>query len=86
MENTLWANTVLASGCAVGVVIYTGGDTRSVMNTTTPRSKARDPPHSVQCMLYIIDSVLYVYIVLAVCIHMIFHDHTADWFGRPGDQ
>ncbi|XP_064393299.1 probable phospholipid-transporting ATPase IIA isoform X2 [Halichondria panicea] len=39
VENTLWANTVLASGCAVGVVIYTGGDTRSVMNTTTPRSK-----------------------------------------------
>ncbi len=39
VENTLWANTVLASGCAVGVVIYTGADTRSVMNTTTPSSK-----------------------------------------------
>lgn len=42
VENTLWANTVLASGTAVGVVIYTGSETRSVMNTSTPRSKVRD--------------------------------------------
>ena len=41
VENALWANTVLASGNAVGVVIYTGADTRSVMNTTSPRSKVR---------------------------------------------
>ena len=39
VENTLWANTVLASGSAMGVVIYTGSETRSVMNTSTPRSK-----------------------------------------------
>lgn len=39
VENTLWANTVLASGTAVGVVIYTGRETRSVMNTSSPRSK-----------------------------------------------
>ncbi len=35
----LWANTVLASGSAVGVVVYTGRETRSVMNTTLPESK-----------------------------------------------
>lgn len=39
MENTLWANTVLAAGNAVGVVVYTGKETRSVMNNSMPRSK-----------------------------------------------
>jgi phospholipid-translocating ATPase len=38
VENTLWANTVLAAGNAVGVVIYTGRETRSVMNNSMPRS------------------------------------------------
>ena len=38
-ENALWANTVLAAGRAVGVVIYTGRDTRSVMNTSHPQTK-----------------------------------------------
>ncbi|RWS09915.1 phospholipid-transporting ATPase IIB-like protein [Dinothrombium tinctorium] len=39
IENTLWANTVIASGTAIGVVIYTGPETRSVMNNLEPRSK-----------------------------------------------
>lgn len=39
IENTLWANTVVASGTALGVVIYTGCETRSVMNTSQPKSK-----------------------------------------------
>ena len=39
LENTLWANTVLASGSAWGVVIYTGTETRSGMNVAKPSSK-----------------------------------------------
>ncbi|RWS27168.1 phospholipid-transporting ATPase IIB-like protein [Leptotrombidium deliense] len=39
IQNTLWANTVIASGTAIGVVIYTGAETRSVMNNLDPRSK-----------------------------------------------
>ena len=39
VENTLWMNTVLASGHALGVVIYTGKDTRAVMNTSAPQTK-----------------------------------------------
>lgn len=39
IENTLWANTVVANGRASGVVIYTGSETRSVMNNSSPRSK-----------------------------------------------
>ncbi|KAF7723368.1 putative aminophospholipid-translocase [Apophysomyces ossiformis] len=39
VENTMWTNTVLASGSAVGFVIYTGKDTRAVMNTNHPETK-----------------------------------------------
>ena len=39
VENTLWMNTVLASGTALGVVVYTGRDTRAVMNTSSPKTK-----------------------------------------------
>jgi phospholipid-translocating ATPase len=39
-ENVLWANTVLASGSAVGFVIYTGPETRAVMNTSHPQTKS----------------------------------------------
>ncbi|KAL8983535.1 MAG: hypothetical protein Q9205_002247 [Flavoplaca limonia] len=40
IENTAWANTVLASNAAVwGVVLYTGSQTRQAMSTTPPRSK-----------------------------------------------
>uniref|UniRef100_A0A803YDT0 Phospholipid-transporting ATPase n=1 Tax=Meleagris gallopavo TaxID=9103 RepID=A0A803YDT0_MELGA len=38
-ENTLWASTVVASGTVIGVVIYTGKETRSVMNTSNPKNK-----------------------------------------------
>ncbi|CEI97152.1 Putative Aminophospholipid-transporting P-type ATPase [Rhizopus microsporus] len=39
IENTMWTNTVLASGSAIGFVIYTGKDTRAVMNTNHPKTK-----------------------------------------------
>ncbi|KAF8228738.1 phospholipid-translocating P-type ATPase [Tricholoma matsutake] len=38
-ENVLWSNTVLAAGSAVGFVIYTGAETRAVMNTSHPETK-----------------------------------------------
>lgn len=40
LENTLWANTVLAStGYILGLVLYTGAETRAQMNSKMPRSK-----------------------------------------------
>ncbi|VVT48785.1 uncharacterized protein SAPINGB_P001950 [Magnusiomyces paraingens] len=38
-DNTLWANTVLATGSAIGCVIYTGTDTRQALNTSKARAK-----------------------------------------------
>ncbi|KAK7086285.1 ATP synthase subunit 9 [Halocaridina rubra] len=39
VENTVWAGTVVASGRLLGLVVYTGCETRSVMNNAAPRSK-----------------------------------------------
>jgi phospholipid-translocating ATPase len=40
LENTLWANTVLASpGYILGMIVHTGLETRMAMNISTPRQK-----------------------------------------------
>ena len=39
IENTVWSGTVVASGRLLGVVVYTGTETRAVMNSAAPRSK-----------------------------------------------
>ena len=39
VDHVLWANTVLAAGSAVGLVVYTGRDTRAVLNTSEPETK-----------------------------------------------
>ena len=39
LENTLWANTYVAAGSATGIVVYTGKETRSIMNTRESRYK-----------------------------------------------
>eukprot|EP01117_Protostelium_nocturnum_P011512 TRINITY_DN4173_c0_g2_i2.p1 TRINITY_DN4173_c0_g2~~TRINITY_DN4173_c0_g2_i2.p1 ORF type:complete len:1099 (+),score=335.10 TRINITY_DN4173_c0_g2_i2:86-3382(+) len=39
VENCLWTNTIVASGRVIGAVVYTGRETRSVMNTSAPESK-----------------------------------------------
>ena len=39
VENVVWMNTVLAAGSAVGMVVYTGKETRAVLNTSDPETK-----------------------------------------------
>jgi len=39
LENTLWASTVVASGTVIGLVVYTGAETRSVMNASVAHTK-----------------------------------------------
>eukprot|EP01060_Flectonema_neradi_P005335 TRINITY_DN13533_c0_g1_i2.p1 TRINITY_DN13533_c0_g1~~TRINITY_DN13533_c0_g1_i2.p1 ORF type:complete len:1216 (+),score=261.43 TRINITY_DN13533_c0_g1_i2:203-3850(+) len=39
LENTLWANCILATGHVLALVIYTGKETRSSMNANQPSSK-----------------------------------------------
>ena len=37
LENTMWANTVVASQKIIGIVIYTGKETRARMNSSSPK-------------------------------------------------
>lgn len=39
IENTIWANTVVASGTAVGIIVYSGPECRAIMNNSKPSSK-----------------------------------------------
>lgn len=39
VNNMLWANTFVATGTAIGLVVYTGKECRSAMNSRDPRSK-----------------------------------------------
>ena len=39
LENTMWASTVLASQKILGIVIYTGKESRAIMNSSTPKLK-----------------------------------------------
>ena len=39
LENTMWASTVVASQKVIGIVIYTGKETRAKMNSSSPKVK-----------------------------------------------
>ena len=39
LENTMWASTVVASQKIIGIVIYTGKETRAQMNSSSPKLK-----------------------------------------------
>lgn len=39
LDQTLWANTVVATGAVLGIVVYTGPETRLRMNTSNPGVK-----------------------------------------------
>lgn len=39
LENTLWHNTILASGEVIAIVIYSGKDTRASMNQSASKTK-----------------------------------------------
>ena len=39
LENTIWASTVVASQGVIGIVVYTGKESRARMNSSTPKLK-----------------------------------------------
>ena len=39
LENTMWASTVVASQKIIGIIIYTGKETRAKMNSSSPKVK-----------------------------------------------
>ncbi|XP_032461056.1 probable phospholipid-transporting ATPase IIA isoform X2 [Phocoena sinus] len=68
VENALWAGTVTASGTIVGVVLYTGRELRSVMNTSNPRSKIGLFDLEVNCLTKILFGALVVVSLVMVAL------------------
>ncbi len=60
VENTLWANTVVASGRAVCLVVYNGEETRSKLNQSTPRSKVGTLDNEVNFMSKLLFGLLFL--------------------------
>ena len=52
LENTMWTSTVLASQKIIGIVIYTGKETRVQMNSSTPKVKFGILDHELNLLLY----------------------------------
>ncbi|UYV80522.1 ATP9A [Cordylochernes scorpioides] len=76
VENTLWANTVVASGKALGVVIYTGSETRSVMNNSQPRSKVGLLDYEINNLT----KVLFVAVFGLSLVMMVLKGFTGPWY------
>lgn len=60
VENTLWANTVVASGRAICLVVYNGDETRSKLNASAPRSKVSTLDHEVNFMSKLLFGLLFL--------------------------
>lgn len=76
VENVLWANTVLASGQAIGVVVYTGRETRSVMNTTLPDSKVGQLDLEVNNLT----KILFIFVVVLATVMVAMKGLDKNWY------
>ena len=79
IDNTAWANTVLASNATVlAVVVYTGAQTRQALSTSPSRSKAGLLEHEINNLTKILCALTLALSIALVAIRGI--------EGRPGQQ
>lgn len=76
IENTIWANTVVASGTIIGLVVYTGTDTRSVINASKPRTKTG----SLDLELNFLSKILFGLLVFLSLIMVSLNRFSGKWF------
>lgn len=77
MENTIWANTVLASsGFILGMVLHTGQETRMAMNTSQPRMKIGKLDLEVNWL----SKVLFVMMCLISLVIVALDGFTGNWY------
>lgn len=77
IQNTLWSGSVVASGQATGLVIYTGSETRSVMNNATPRSKIG----RLDLQVNDLTKVLFVATLLVSLLLIVLKGFAGPWYG-----
>ena len=77
LENTIWANTVLASpGYILGMVVHTGVETRMAMNTSAPRQKTGTLDMEVNWLA----KVLFVLMVVISALIIAADGFYGDWY------
>lgn len=75
LENTLWANTILATGNIWGIVIHTGKETRIAMNSRHPRSKFGLFDEEVNAL----SKVLFYFMVSVSFVMILFYGFSSLW-------
>jgi len=77
LENTLWSNTVLASpGYILAMIVYTGRETRSNMNSKSPRSKVG----LIDWEINFLSKVLFLFMVLIAFIIVVMDHFSGEWY------
>lgn len=77
LEHTLWSNTVLAStGYVLGLVIYTGKETRAQMNSKSPSSKVG----LIDLEINFLAKVLFMLMVVMAATIVILNGFHASWY------
>jgi len=76
LENTLWCNTVLANGKIIGMVIYTGNETRMSMSS----KKARYKFGLIDKELNFYSKLLFAYMILLSMTLIIFEGFGDEWY------
>lgn len=76
LEHTLWSNTVLATGSAIGLVIYTGEETRAVMNSSRVRTKMGKIDREINNII----KLLFVLVVLLAFVMVALKGFTGAWY------
>jgi phospholipid-translocating ATPase len=81
IDNTAWANTVLASSSTVyAVVVYTGSETRQAMSTSASRSKVGLLELEINSLTKILCALTLALSVVLVLIGRIEHQEARKWY------
>ncbi|EDK31407.1 phospholipid-translocating P-type ATPase, flippase family protein (macronuclear) [Tetrahymena thermophila SB210] len=76
LENTMWANTVLASGKIWALVLYTGKETRMAMNSRDARSKFGQ----LDTELNYLSKLLFVFMVISSIVLVVLQGVKLEWY------
>lgn len=76
VDQTLWSNTVLATGTAVGIVIYCGSETRAVMNS----SKVHTKMGHIDKEINNITKLLFVFVVILAFVMVALKGFKGAWY------
>ena len=81
IDNTAWANTVLASNATIlAVVVYTGAQTRQALSTSTPRSKAGLLEYEINNLTKILCALTLTLSIVLVALRQVENPEGRKWY------